>query len=231
MRADSNRLGVVLTSSLVLVIAFLAIPSPSGATASRAAARAEQSVRIKNSAAYSVKVCIRSKNDPPETDAKDCVDHLTSPRSSTLTIDDKGAGLALDFYIKAGPSHKGYDATGRSWCTLSGTVQGAKMQCESIDRPPPTQPVPSIAAFDPSAVRDGDDRRVDINLLNLLAWSVSASGVVGILIVGLNMTLQMRRGDMGFGPDQWRQLTIVGISCIIAVAVAPILTFLDIKLP
>ncbi|MDP9793426.1 hypothetical protein J2S43_001938 [Catenuloplanes nepalensis] len=231
MGAFSNRLGAVLASASVFVIVLLAVPSPHGATAAGAGARVEHSVRIKNSGAYTVNACIRSKLDGPDSDARRCTGNKLVAQSETITVDDRGAGVFLDFYIQAGPSHKGYDATGRHWCTFSGTVQGAKMECESVPRPAVTQPVPTIIAFDPSSVQDDEGRRVDINLLNLLAWSVSASGVVGILIVGLNMTLQMRRGDMGFGPDQWRQLTIVGISCIIAVAVAPILTFLDIKLP
>ncbi|GAB7046244.1 hypothetical protein JCM9534A_13700 [Catenuloplanes indicus JCM 9534] len=213
---------------MVLLFTFLAVPIPVAAASS---ARAPINLNVRNTGGYIVDICIRSKNDPVQTEDRFCVWNLTVNETEDMPLDDEGVGVLLDFWVDLGPSYEGYDVTGRDWCHWSGLVQNVKMQCESVPRPPATHSAPSIAPFDPSAVRDADDRRVDVSLLNLLAWSVSASGVVGILIVGLNMTLQMRRGDMGFGPDQWRQLTIVGISCIIAVAVAPILTFLDIKLP
>ncbi|MBU6535506.1 hypothetical protein [Streptomyces mayonensis] len=63
-------------------------------------------------------------------------------------------------------------------------------------------------------------------ILGVLAWCVSAAGVAGLLIVGMQMALQLRRGEMGEGATYFRGVFFVALACGIATTVGPLLTFL-----
>ncbi|MDX3850994.1 hypothetical protein [Streptomyces sp. AK02-01A] len=72
--------------------------------------------------------------------------------------------------------------------------------------------------FDPGA---------DANtLLEILGWCASAAGVAGLIIVGTQMALQLRRGEMGEGAGHMRSLFIVLGACVIAGTAGPIVSFL-----
>lgn len=63
-------------------------------------------------------------------------------------------------------------------------------------------------------------------ILNILAWCVSASGVFGLLVVGIRMSLQLRRGEPGEGGDHFRGVFFVALACLIATTAGPLVEFL-----
>jgi hypothetical protein len=73
------------------------------------------------------------------------------------------------------------------------------------------------APFEPGS-NGGDD------LLNLLAWCASAAGVAGLLIVGMQLALQLRRGEPGEAGDYFRGAVYVLLACIIAATAGPLVT-------
>ncbi|GIJ48187.1 hypothetical protein Val02_50730 [Virgisporangium aliadipatigenens] len=78
-------------------------------------------------------------------------------------------------------------------------------------------PPPVISNYSPLPEAD--------KLLNLLAWCSSAAGVAGLLLVGMNLALQFRRGEPGEGATYYRHGVIVVMACIIASAAGPIVEF------
>lgn len=63
-------------------------------------------------------------------------------------------------------------------------------------------------------------------ILNLLAWCVTAGGVFGLLVVGINMAVQMNRGEPGEGGAHFRGASIVVIACLIGTTAGPLVAFL-----
>lgn len=77
---------------------------------------------------------------------------------------------------------------------------------------------PLAGTFDPGADADF--------LLGVLAWSASAAGVAGVVITGMLMALQLRRGEMGEGASYMRGLFFVLAGCVLAATAGPIVQFL-----
>lgn len=77
-----------------------------------------------------------------------------------------------------------------------------------------------LAAFDPGA---GGETQT---LLGLLAWCASAAGVFGLLVVGMQMALQLRRGDPGEGGEHFRGVFYVTLACLVATTAGPLVSFL-----
>ncbi|MET7681082.1 hypothetical protein [Streptomyces sp. NPDC005423] len=75
-----------------------------------------------------------------------------------------------------------------------------------------------LAAWDPGA--DGK------TILNTLCWCASACGVAGLIIVGMQMALQLRRGDPGEGGEHFRGVFFVVLACVIASTAGPLVQFL-----
>ncbi|CAM5717392.1 hypothetical protein [Streptomyces fumanus] len=81
------------------------------------------------------------------------------------------------------------------------------------------------AAPSHSAAYDPRPAGADI-LLEYLAWAVTAAGVFGLLVVGLNMAVQMNRGEPGEGGAHFRGAFIVVIACLIGTTAGPLVSFL-----
>ncbi|MEE1940978.1 hypothetical protein V1L54_16465 [Streptomyces sp. TRM 70361] len=62
-------------------------------------------------------------------------------------------------------------------------------------------------------------------LLGYLAWCVSAAAVAGLIIVGLQMAMQLRRGEMGEGATYFRGAFFVLGACVLGVTAGPIVQF------
>ncbi|WP_328749926.1 hypothetical protein OHT57_31240 [Streptomyces sp. NBC_00285] len=75
-----------------------------------------------------------------------------------------------------------------------------------------------LAAYDPGA--DGK------TILNTLCWGASACGVAGLIIVGMQMALQLRRGDPGEGGEHFRGVFYVVLGCVLATTAGPLVLFL-----
>lgn len=59
-------------------------------------------------------------------------------------------------------------------------------------------------------------------IINILAWAASAAGVAGLIIVGMLMALQLRRGDPGEGGEHFRGVFYVTLSCLVATTAKPL---------
>lgn len=64
-------------------------------------------------------------------------------------------------------------------------------------------------------------------ILGILAWCVSACGVGGLIIVGMQMALQLRRGDPGEGGEHFRGVFFVALACVLATTAGPIVASLN----
>jgi hypothetical protein len=87
--------------------------------------------------------------------------------------------------------------------------------------PDPTGVSPSDfgpnGSFDPTAQ--------GVPLLSLLAWGVTATAIAGLLIVGIQMSLQLRRGEMGEGATYFRGAFFVMLGCVLATTAGPLVEF------
>lgn len=75
----------------------------------------------------------------------------------------------------------------------------------------------AAASFDTTPARD---------LLSLMAWCASAAGVGGLIIVGIKMAVQLRRGDPGEGGEHYRGVFYVVLACLVATTAGPIIALL-----
>ncbi|MFB7494617.1 hypothetical protein ACFC09_07900 [Streptomyces sp. NPDC056161] len=74
--------------------------------------------------------------------------------------------------------------------------------------------------FDPNAGGE------TTSILGVLAWCASAAGVGGLIIVGMQMALQIRRGEPGEGGMHFRGVLFVTLACILASCAGPLVAFL-----
>ncbi|CAM5662952.1 MULTISPECIES: hypothetical protein [Streptomyces] len=65
-----------------------------------------------------------------------------------------------------------------------------------------------------------------MTILRLLAWCASAAGVAGLIIVGIQMSIQLRRGDPGEGGEHFRGVFFVVIASLLATCAGPLVAFL-----
>ncbi|GAA2066223.1 hypothetical protein GCM10009801_12390 [Streptomyces albiaxialis] len=64
------------------------------------------------------------------------------------------------------------------------------------------------------------------DLLANIAWIVTAAAVAGVIVVGIQMALQVHRGEPGEGATHFRGLLVVLCSCIIGSTAGPLVNFL-----
>jgi len=187
--------------------------------------------------AYVGGVCLKSdssvKNNPPGNRDRQCSGWKGDGYDWGLMIPyAEGDHIYVDVDIKLGKTKDDIDITGAKECTLSGTVQAAKLDCDiPIGSTAQTMATPEMVPFDPATAVGEDGTRADLSLLNLLAWCVTAAGVAGLIFIGISMSLQLRRGEPGEFSENWRGSVIVAVSCILAMTAAPIVEFLNIPLP
>lgn len=86
--------------------------------------------------------------------------------------------------------------------------------------PPPEVPFPG--RYNPA----GHASSATMELLGYLAWGATAAGVAGILIVGMQLALQLRRSEPGEGATYFRGLVYVLLACVLASTAGPIVEFL-----
>jgi hypothetical protein len=114
--------------------------------------------------------------------------------------------------------------TGAHQCTTSGgltIVTGL-----TCDTPPPQAVAITPVTVAPYAMGTGASDPGMV-LLNLLAWCVTAACVAGLMVTGLNLALQMRRGDPGEMSEHWRGFLYVGGACLLGMSAGPIIAFLN----
>ncbi|MEV6133673.1 hypothetical protein AB0M05_43885 [Streptomyces violaceusniger] len=59
-------------------------------------------------------------------------------------------------------------------------------------------------------------------LLAYLAWAVTATAVAGLIVIGIQMAMRLRRGE---GAEYYREGIIVAVACVLGVAAGPLVEF------
>ncbi|MEU0127045.1 hypothetical protein [Streptomyces sp. NPDC006289] len=62
-------------------------------------------------------------------------------------------------------------------------------------------------------------------LLGNFAWVVTAAAVAGVIVIGTQMALQLRRGEMGEGATHFRGFAIVMGACILGMTAGPLVNY------
>lgn len=86
----------------------------------------------------------------------------------------------------------------------------------NLASPPPNDFGPK-GSFDPNPQAG--------QLLEYLAWSVSAAAVAGVMFIGVQMAMQLRHGEMGAGTTHFRGLVFVMVACILCMSAGPLVEF------
>ncbi|MEV8340114.1 hypothetical protein [Streptomyces niveus] len=63
-------------------------------------------------------------------------------------------------------------------------------------------------------------------LLEYIAWSVTAAAVAGVMFIGVQMAMQLRAGEMGAGTAHFRGLVFVMLACILCLSAGPLVEFI-----
>ncbi|MFY1682936.1 hypothetical protein [Micromonospora sp.] len=92
-----------------------------------------------------------------------------------------------------------------------------------LARAPAAAPSP-LPAFQPPPPYNPAGGAAD-DLLNLLAWGVSAAGVAGLLILGISMAIQLNRGVPGEMSDHFRGAVFVAMGCVLGATAGPLVMF------
>ncbi|MFJ6742941.1 hypothetical protein ACIQOU_29120 [Streptomyces sp. NPDC091279] len=79
--------------------------------------------------------------------------------------------------------------------------------------------------FDPTVRGTGGEAGA-LDLLGYLMWGVSAAAVAGVIIIGTQLALQLRRGEPGEGATYFRGLFFVLGGCVVAISAFSIVDFL-----
>ncbi|MFD0746237.1 hypothetical protein ACFQ1L_33605 [Phytohabitans flavus] len=146
-----------------------------------------------------------------------------------MTIEyNPGDRLILDFEHVTGvgtETDDDHDITGATYCKFTGSVHNAKIHCPRPSASPEAYPLPTFA---PYGIGANDPNEPVIQLLNLMAWCVSAAAIIGFIISGTNLALQLRRGVSGEAGEYTRALSIVAGACLVAAGAGPVVQILGI---
>lgn len=207
-------------------------PSPTGSIGYQPSVNIWK-VYLKNTGAYTIKVCIESDTTRAAGDKDgECQGGLLPKYDHYYAVPfHPGDHLIMYLHILDGPIKRDVDVTGANKCEVTGTVQAAKLTCDSFKATtaPPVSP-PSIAPYDPESAKSSNGKSAQMNLLNVVAWCVTAAGVTGLIVVGMQMALQIRRGVPGALAEIRQEIIIVAASCILAMTVGPVVSYIAIPL-
>jgi len=184
-------------------------------------------VDVDNQMGATVQFCIKSDTSmkKPRGSDRACSKHLLARDTETLYVEGgPNDHVWLDFEVFGEHTHDNFkEITGSHQCTATGVTIGFKMNCPGVVVPGHSFSAKPLKAFE---LNTGDPEDPGMRLLNLLAWSVTAAAVAGLIIVGANMSLQLRRGEPGEFSEHWRGLVLIGVSCVVGAAAGPIVEFL-----
>jgi hypothetical protein len=184
-------------------------------------------VDVDNQMGADVEFCIKSDTSmkKPRGSDRACSGTLLTRKTKTLYVDGgPDDHVWLDFEVFGEHTHDNFkEITGSHQCTATGVTIGFKVDCPGTIVPAQSF---SEKPLTPFAINAADPNDPGMRLLNLLAWSVSAAAVAGFIIVGMNMAVQLRRGDPGEFSEHWRGFLIVGLSSILGMTAGPIVDFL-----
>ncbi|MET8255624.1 hypothetical protein [Micromonospora sp. NPDC005197] len=110
------------------------------------------------------------------------------------------------------------DITGSHSCTLKGALYAGKFKCENAINKKSFE-APSI---EPYQVAVDDPNAPVVQLLTLMAWCVSAAAVLGLLLTGMTLASQLRRGALEERTEYTKQIAFVMAACLLATTAGPI---------
>ncbi|QLQ36440.1 hypothetical protein [Micromonospora robiginosa] len=110
------------------------------------------------------------------------------------------------------------DITGSHSCTLKGALYAGKFQCENAINKKSFE-APSI---EPYQVAVDDPNAPVVQLLTLMAWCVSAAAVIGLLVTGMTLASQLRRGALEERTEYTKQIAFVLAACLLATTAGPV---------
>ncbi|MFI2710669.1 hypothetical protein ACH495_11140 [Micromonospora sp. NPDC018662] len=110
------------------------------------------------------------------------------------------------------------DITGSHSCTLNGALYAGKFKCENVINKKSFE-APTI---EPYQVAVDDPDAPIMQLLSLMAWCVSAAAVMGLLLTGMTLASQLRRGALEERTEYTRQIAFVMAACLLATTAGPI---------
>jgi hypothetical protein len=188
-------------------------------------------VGVENKGGMNVRLCLKStstlRDGASGGDQRDCV-HLQTSETGKLSVpyrDSDKILMDVEIFMPWSENHNDYDMTGRTNCVMYGVTAGWEFDCGKSSAADVTVAKPSIAAYQPAMGSNEDPLKY---LLNILAWAVTAASVAGLIITGINMALQLRRGEPGEFSEHWRGLVYVGSACMLGLTAGPIVQFLQI---
>lgn len=138
-----------------------------------------------------------------------------------------GDWVKLDFEVKLDPvKYPDNVITGGHNCVAEGILNFTKVDCHL-----PTDAAAAGTTFAPKslapyAINVNDPEDGVMQVLGLLAWCVTAACVLGLMIIGINMAVQLRRGEPGEFGTHWRAISLVTFSCILGVTAGPLVAAL-----
>jgi len=227
-----TRVGSALAVLALLALGLLGLGVLTPSTA--AAAPGSYTVRIDgSSAAYLYIVCLKTTTTKQKYPAGGGDRVCSGKKGSTNGSFDLTAEYTAEdtvwidfemFVDLSGHSRTKDDIviTGARDCSVSGVLFAGKFECEDVLRKTSFTP-PEI---DPYTVNVADPKAPVVQLLNLMAWCVSAAAVLGLLVTGTTVAAQLRRGALEERTEYVRQITVVIMACLIATTAGPVVEWL-----
>lgn len=158
-----------------------------------------------------------------------CSPELEARKTATVVFPyGQGEDVYLEFKMNAlgvdnGQSIENNVITGGHQCTAEGILNAAKVDCHTPDTgTAPTFEVPDIDPYEID-VSNHDDPAMKI--IDFLSYMVSACGVVGIILTGISLALQLKHGEPGEFAGYLRGAVWVFGACILALSAGPVIGF------
>ncbi|GAB1693409.1 hypothetical protein KRM28CT15_52120 [Krasilnikovia sp. M28-CT-15] len=233
--AATGWIGAVLAGAVLLTLSFLAlsVPAWAGSGVTRKADPKTVSVWVNNRMGANAKFCLKTTTTMkrPRGSDRSCTGWMMTATNAQLTADitDQNDEVFLDSEVDTSGGTGGTSTsddkliTGATTCTIYNVTASYKVECDTPSAKPVVVSPPAVAPF---ALNNSDPNDPGIALLSLLAWCVSAAAVAGLIVTGINMALQMRRGEPGESSEHWRGFLYVGGACLLGLTAGPLVSFL-----
>ncbi|MCA2211836.1 hypothetical protein [Jidongwangia harbinensis] len=193
-----------------------------------------KTLKFHNKGGFDMEICLKSGSTLFENsqggDQRHCSGRKNTAQEWELTVpvqgDDDQILIDYEIFGKLGQSTwTDADQTGKDGpCTVTGVTEGFKIDCGKSNKEIRISK-PTLTAYQPAMGSSEDPLKY---LLNILAWAVTAASVAGLIITGINMALQLRRGEPGEFSEHWRGLVYVGSACMLGLTAGPLVQFLEI---
>ncbi|BFU43969.1 hypothetical protein [Krasilnikovia sp. MM14-A1004] len=222
---------IAVVAGAAFAVLPVAAPASAGGVIAKKDGASQVTLNVKNNGgAFVVRFCLKTTTTMkrPAGSDRSCSGWLSVNNSWTLTADvtDSLDEVFLDTEVDKFFGTETQDnklITGATDCEVSGTTENWPIRCNTPKAPAVPVSPPSVAPF---AINAADPNDPAMSLLNLLAWCVTAAAVAGLIVTGMNMALQMRRGEPGEFSEHWRGFLYVGAACLVGATAGPVVSFL-----